>query len=304
MTQCFCTLLLRKNLIILAQTFGPFQRRWSRALAKFYMKHASLVTARDHRSYEELVALVGQRDHIKETRDLAFLLKPTDWETVAARHSELTKLPPQFAAVSVSRTFAVNVLRTNESIRSDPERFRSAMAQCLDEFVSATRIPLVFVPQVVVGASGDDRREAAEVQKRMTHRDSAFVCAGEYTAGELKAVIGQAHMAVACRMHAQVAAVSQGVPVLALAYSPKSLDVIGKALKYEYVLDARVIEPDDFAKQASVMMVKMAARRELIERTLLEIMPKILEQSQTNIDLLVSACSSEPNTSGGSLEEL
>ena len=128
-------------------------------MAQFCMKHASLATARDHRSYGELVALVGERNQIRETRDLAFLLRATDWQTVVERHSELTRLPTKFVAVSVSRTFAVHVLRTNSNGRNMPERFRHAMARGLDDFITTTHIPVVFVPQVVVGPSGDDRHE-------------------------------------------------------------------------------------------------------------------------------------------------
>lgn len=290
LTQCLCALMLRKKLVILAQTFGPFERSWSRAMARFCMKHATLVSARDRRSYEELAALVGERPQIRETRDLAFLLKPTDWTTVLARHPELANLPPRFVAVSVSRTFASNVLRTNRATRGTPERFHDAMAQCLDEFVTNTRLPIVFVPQVVIGPFGDDRLDSQEVLMRMNRRSEASVCGDEYTAGELKAVINRAEMVVACRMHAQVAAVSQGIPVLALAYSPKSLDVIGRALEYEFVLDARTMEPLDFSKQAAAMMLKLAAKRDTTSQALLAAMPEIIEQSRSNIDLLVSGC--------------
>lgn len=302
LAQCFCALLLQKKLIILAQTFGPFKRRWSRSMARFCTKHATLVTTRDHRSYEELMALVGECPHIMETRDLAFLLKPTDWETATERHPELANLPPRFVAVSVSKTFASNVLRTNGAARAAPERFHDAMAKCLDEFAANTRIPIVFVPQVVVGPSGDDRRDAHEVLKRMNHHNDVSVCGNEYTAGELKAVIGRAYIVVACRMHAQVAAVSQGIPVLALAYSPKSLDVIGRALEYEFVLDARIMEPLNFAKQAAAMMIKLVARREVTRQALLAAMPEIIGQSRSNINLLVAACSQMRNGYPGEVE--
>ncbi len=290
--QCICALSLHKKLVVLAQTFGPFQRRWSRAMARFCMRHATLVTARDHRSYEEILALVGASHRIRETRDLAFLLKPSNWKTVLTRHSELAKLPPRFAVISVSRTFAVNVLLTNGLVRGIPEHFHDAMAKCLDDFVIATQMPVVFVPQVVVGPSGDDRAEAEEVFKRMGQRNKAFVCRDEYTAGDLKALIGQSKIVVACRMHAQVAAVSQGIPLLALAYSPKSLDVIGKALEYEFVLDTRCMKPLDFARQATDMMIKLSDTQEETTRLLLESMPEILRQSYYNIDLFISSCSS------------
>ena len=293
-TQCLCALSLGRKLVVFAQTFGPFQRGWSRTMAQFCMRKATLVTARDHRSFEEAESLVGSVNHVKETRDLAFLLKPSSWEEVVTRHPELKRLPSRFVAVSVSRTFAVNVLLSKGMNNGLPEQFHEAMGRCLDDFVEATKVPIVFIPQVVVGPfAGDDRCEAREVLKRMNQKGEAFVCNDEYTAGDLKALIGRADMVVAGRMHAQVAAVSQGIPVLALAYSPKSLDVIGKAFEYEFVLDARRMAPNDFAKKAATMMIRLENEREEASKILLKSLPDVLKWSRSNFDLLLSACSAK-----------
>lgn len=289
---CVSAFMRRKPLVILAQTFGPFQRGWSRRLAGQCLGRAALVTARDPVSYNLVCALAGH-DRVALTSDLAFLLQPAPLEAVLERYPELRALAGGgFIGVSVSDLFGYSVFHPIKARGERLQRFRRAMAELLDHAVERHGLPVVFVPHVTLGHS-DDRMAAREVAALMRHRAAVTLLEQEYTAPEIKTVIGLARAFVGCRMHALIGAVSQAVPTLALAYSPKTVDVIGGRLGYPFVVDLRDADP---ATAATVMVARLdalladpeAVRRELYQA----VQERMVPEARRNVELLVAALES------------
>lgn len=87
-------------------------------------------------------------------------------------------------------------------------------------------------------------------------------------------------------MHALIAAVSQAVPTLPLAYSPKTMDVIGKAMDYPFSIDFRDTEPQVAGSELVRQFTEIWTQRETLSIKLKEEVQKTKALSYLNFELL------------------
>lgn len=131
-----------------------------------------------------------------------------------------------------------------------------------------------------------DRDAGQEVMQRMKLSNWVAALRDEYTAPEIKAVIGRCDAFIGCRMHALIAAGSQAVPTLPLAYSPKAMNVIGKAMDYPFAMDFRNMEPHVAGSELARQFAKMWNQREKLSVKLKEEVQKTKALSYRNFELL------------------
>jgi len=87
---------------------------------------------------------------------------------------------------------------------------------------------------------------------------------GNYDAHELKWLIGSCDFFIGSRMHACIAALSQGVPCVGVAYSRKFAGVFESVRMEEWVVDARSCsENESVARIVSLYRQREKTRREL-----------------------------------------
>jgi polysaccharide pyruvyl transferase WcaK-like protein len=87
---------------------------------------------------------------------------------------------------------------------------------------------------------------------------------GEYDCHEIKGVIGQTQFFVGSRMHACIAALSQGIPCVGVAYSRKFAGVFESVGMQEWVIDARTTSNAD----AVARMLELYQQRDLVRDSL------------------------------------
>ena len=120
------------------------------------------------------------------------------------------------------------------------------------------------------------------------------VLRGTYDQSELKYVIGQCDFFVGSRMHACIAAVSQGVPAVSVAYSDKFVGVMERIGVGSAVADARRLD-----EQAILKVVERTFdQRDEIRRGLLETM---LQVKSTVLSLFDAEDGVRQETNSGSL---
>ena len=275
--------------LVMAQTFGPFTRSYSRLLAEKHLAQAALVTARDDVSFDNVTKDLGITGHVHRTGDLAFLMEPNEWSTVEQRHPELRSLhfaDTQWVGVSVSRLFARSVFQALSSQAERVKAFFVEFAAGLDSLLEQNGdIRILFTPHVTEKGN-DDRDAAQEVVQRMKLRKRVVALRDEYTAPEIKAVIGRCSAFIGCRMHALIAAVSQAVPTLPLAYSPKTMDVIGKSMDYPFAMDFRNMEPHIAGGELAHQFTEIWNQRGTLSVKLKEEVQKTEALSYRNFELL------------------
>ena len=105
-------------------------------------------------------------------------------------------------------------------------------------------IPHNFGPMGDVNSDPDACQEILS-KFQNAHKERIHLVATEYNQYEIKAVIGKTDFFIGSRMHACIAAISQGIPTMAVAYSRKFEGVFESIGFGEMVIDARNTEQEE-----------------------------------------------------------
>lgn len=235
----------RTPLVLLPQTYGPFEASWARRSAERIVRSATMAWARDPDSHEALHALAGEDYDPARHRqgvDVAFLLEP--------RRPAPAVAGPLEDWLADHDGEPVAGLGVSGLVYSDPgaaERFgltldyRQAVMTLAKRLVGEAGARLVLVPHVRGnGAESDDRAcEAVLAALPPTTRERVRILPPGLDAGETKWLVGKLDWLCGTRMHSTIAALSSGVPSAAIAYSGKTRGVFATCGQEAWVADAR-----------------------------------------------------------------
>ena len=253
-------LALGKPLVLLPQTYGPFKSRTARAVARFIFRRAKFIYSRDAEGLATVAEILGTKDpKVRLSPDVGFLMEPDPADpAVLARMDALRSAGPVVGLNVSSLLFMGGYSRQNMfGLREDYPALMDAVIATLVEELGAT---VVLVPHVF----GDPLSEECEVKllrrispqwvskypNRIVFFDQLF------THRQIKSVIGRCDLFIGSRMHACIAAGSQGVPTIGLAYSGKFAGVMKAVETGLWVADLR---SDDV--NATLRIIREAFRR-------------------------------------------
>ena len=267
-------LLLDKPLTLLPQTFGPFNGLVTRKVAGFILRNAGWVYTRDLESLDDVRPLMGNsRSKPAFAYDMAFLLEPFP---PVKRPGWLGNHGPNTPLVGINVSgllYGGGYTRNNMfGLRSDyPELVR----RLIEHFIVQQGARVVLVPHVF-GDAGDlesDTAAGAAICRELGDRYDGRLqmISEEYDQHEMKYLIGQCDFFIGSRMHACIAALSQGVPAVGLAYSRKFLGVLRSIGVENLVVDLR----DCDAAKIITLIENAYLLREDIQSELVRRMPAV-----------------------------
>jgi colanic acid/amylovoran biosynthesis protein len=271
---------LGKPVVLCAQSVGPF--RWTSPLARMIFERAALVTLRDSISLEHLERIGVRNPNTHLTADMAFLLDPASEERVdaisAAEGLDWGKRPA--LGVSLSGLINEHYVRRNPAGRS--AAFVPLLAKALDTIAAELDVDVVFVPHVTGPArSKDDRVTARAVGREMKQPWRSI--GGDYGPDELKGLISRFSIFLGARMHANIAALSSGVPTVAISYSHKT-----EGIMQSFEQSGRVIGIDELTGERVTSLLRETWRdREDVKRLLLDRLRQVTRSSRRNVDLIL-----------------
>jgi colanic acid/amylovoran biosynthesis protein len=91
-----------------------------------------------------------------------------------------------------------------------------------------------------------DDRFLCDILSLMTGEEDVFAALGTYSSATLKAMIGQCDLVVGSRFHSLVAALSQGVPSVALGWAHKYVELLGDFGQEDLVIDRGHLSEQEF----------------------------------------------------------
>ena len=241
-------LILKCPLVQFPQTYGPFKSGIARSLARFLLRKSVVVIARDKASQAAALDLVQHSRTVLLSPDVAFALEP-----IAPGSVVLDVPDPGFL---VGRPFGLNVngllyrggynRKNMFGLKLDYPTF---LRELVIRFLSQHREDVLLFPHTWAPAGDvESDNEACEELKRSLPdalRDRVRIVAAEYDANEIKWIIGQCRFVVAARMHACIAALSQGVPAVGVAYSMKFRGVFETVGMEDWVMDGREMNSEE-----------------------------------------------------------
>ena len=211
-------LLLKKNIIVMGNTIGPFTKFWTKKLLFVLLGRMDMVVVRDKRSFDLLASSGISINKLHFIPDVAFDLPTENWD--------IPSLGSPSVGIVTSALIAKLIGR---------KKYASLMAQICDHIIDTYHAQVVFVPHVIYQGN-NDREIAAEVIAEMRNK-SALLIPYEANPLKVKYVISQLSLIISPRMHPVIHALSSGVPVIAVDYNKKTREVMKLFEKEDWVID-------------------------------------------------------------------
>jgi len=98
------------------------------------------------------------------------------------------------------------------------------------------------------------------------YQERVRIVAGEYDQYEIKAIIGMCDFFIGSRMHSCIAALSQGIPCIGIAYSMKFAGVFESVGVADWVIDARSSNNEETLNQSIELYEKRISIRADLKR--------------------------------------
>ncbi len=246
MAPSFIAILVRAPIVFLPQTYGPFTRRFTQCIARFILRRASAIFARDRQSLELAKALIKGAP-----RDIPLQLCPDVAFALEANHDAKAVFNPALPADSHEAIVGINISGllyiggyTRNNMFGLACDYAETVRTLIEEFSNRSGVRILLIPHTFESGEQSDQLAAKRVWGRLSEKAKSctHILTGNHDQSEMKAIIGQCDFFIGSRMHACIAALSQGIPTVAIAYSRKFVgvfDVIGVA---EMVLDAKAID--------------------------------------------------------------
>ncbi|MFQ5630557.1 MAG: polysaccharide pyruvyl transferase family protein, partial [bacterium] len=106
------------------------------------------------------------------------------------------------------------------------------------------------------------------------YKDRLFLAKGNYNQNEIKYIIGLCDFFIGSRMHACIAALSQGIPAVAIAYSKKFLGVM-----HTIGAESLIADPRTMNKKEIMTSIEYAyAQQHVYRKQLQSAMPRVKQR--------------------------
>lgn len=277
---------VRGNATLLPQTYGPFKHPLARSLARYVLKHASTILSRDQDSIKVVEQLTNGRRTAEFCPDVAFVLesiKPAD----APIEPPLPKEKPACLIGLNVNGLVYNGGYTRSNMFGLQLDYRGYVAELLRALLSDPANRVLLVPHTFAPdhSAESDPAASREVMNALPAemKARAHIVNRELNQNEIKGVIGMTDFFIGTRMHACIAAVSQCIPTVAVAYSKKFAGVFDSVGVGECVIEARTTSKEDalrrtleLFKQRQQVAATLPPRIEAARAKLRETFSKIL----------------------------
>jgi colanic acid/amylovoran biosynthesis protein len=261
--------LIKGSIVQFPQTFGPYNRGISRLMARYLLRRSSLIMARDRESQKLASELAGPEKKVLLCPDVAFCLG-------ASRPDVILMDPPLAGAQSVpERLVGVNVngLMYNGGYSRDnmfglKMDYGAMLPRVVEALLGEHEGEIWLVPHTYApfGNVESDNEACSKVRDSLPQefKERVRVVAGDYDCHELKWIIGQCDFFIGSRMHSCIAALSQGVPCVGIAYSRKFRGVFETVGMGDWVIDGREVGTEEGTRK----VVELYRRRNEVREAL------------------------------------
>ncbi len=277
-------ILLGKQFILLPQTYGPFRRRLTRMLARHVMKHAHTVYSRDRAGVEyarELLNIHNENKKVRFAPDVAFILDAREPENIdPGLPNDVRTEDSILVGMNISGLlFSGGYTRDNMfGLRANYQELVYDIIELLlkHERVVVLLIPHVFPPKGLEVESDPDACGQVYDKMHAEYPDRVFLVQGVYNQNEIKYLIGKCDFFIGSRMHSCIAALSQCVSTVGLAYSKKFLGVFESIDAEESVIDVRSAETEEILSTIDEAFEQRQETANRLKATIPEIQRQLL----------------------------
>jgi colanic acid/amylovoran biosynthesis protein len=235
-------LLLRKDLILLPQTYGPFETLIGKGVARYIVSHASRCFSRDMDGIKEVGEVLGPHLVKKMTfaYDMGFALEPHAAVGSTKTKIEALKKRGPLVGLNVSGLLFSGGYNQNNMF-SLKAAYPALLKSLISQLLKNDCCHIILIPHVFGNTLESDIGASSALLSLLPTSERARVHTldEKFNQHEIKWVIGQCDFFLGSRMHACIGALSQMVPAISLAYSRKFIGVMKSLKLEELVIDLR-----------------------------------------------------------------
>jgi colanic acid/amylovoran biosynthesis protein len=273
--------MLGKNLSLLPQTIGPFKGRLPKHLARFVMHRAQTIYSRDVEGTHEARKLLGLRDGDPKVRfcyDLGFVVEPHKPERMDLGGMEHTARTRPVVGLNVSGLLLIGGYERNNAFGLNVD-YRKLVGSIIDFLVEVKGADVLLVPHVFGTHEESDTAAVNAIFKEFgsRHPGHLFRVQGTYNQNEIKHIIGLCDFFIGARMHACIAALSQSIPAIAIAYSRKFIGVLESIGAGHLVADPRRLSTEDILRLIDTSFTERREIRSHLQATMAGVRRAVLD---------------------------
>ena len=279
-------LLFKKDLIMLPQTYGPFKRRLSRAMARYILRRASTIYSRDRAGVGDVKKLLNNAENgkVRFAPDVGFILDARRPEKIdIGILEEVRKKDTTVVGLNVSGLL-YNGGYTRDNMFSLKVDYRELVGRIIELLLSYENTVVLLVPHVFApfGAVESDTEVCQIVYDKLLPEDQqkVMMVKGDFEAQEIKYIIGLCDFFIGSRMHSCIAALSQCIPAVGIAYSKKFRGVFETVDANDFVVDMRRSELKEILMTTGNAFEQRRITAEQLKNTIPEIKSKVLNMLQ------------------------
>jgi len=265
-----------KPFIMLPQTYGPFKRTITRKMARFILKQADMIWSRDKEGIFEISKLLGRTDVDKKvgiSPDIAFILDPRQpqdrglLEMVRRKASEGELIGINVSGLLYHGGFTGDNM-FELKFKYSEFILRVVKYFVLDKSVSILLVPHVFPPKGLEVESDLLAIEQVYEKVKDLFSQQIYVVDKYFDHAEMKYVISLCDFFIGSRMHSCIAAMSQCIPAIGLAYSKKFAGVFKTIGVGDCVVDGRICDEDEAMASIETIYSRRQQIRAYLESTI------------------------------------
>jgi colanic acid/amylovoran biosynthesis protein len=312
--------LLEKPIICYAQSMGPFKCRLSSLLAKHVLNKVDVISVREEISYNHLMEVGITKPSIYITADPAFLLEPVSTEVTSKILKEKSDSNGPIVGIAISKMKEAEKIRSKhvkllahlyswilylfpeiliEKLFTELKKtkaFRNIetkidfkwLIEVINHLIEQYNATVLLVPHIISSQKellGDDRTTIKNIYDTIEEekRKKVILILGDYSSEELKSIIGTCDIFIGMKMHANIAALSQYIPTIGIAYSHKFHGIMKMLRQERYVL----IDTNSEAvlKKIDELWINQRKIREELEEKMKDVREKALFNAKLVVKL-------------------
>jgi len=238
-------LLLKKDYVLLPQTYGPYHYVVTKFIAKLILRKAKTIYARDKSSIEMIKKIINNpqlQNKIYFCPDVAFNL-----DSILPMKIHIT---PPLKRETMITLIGINVNGlvyhggyTSNNMFHLNFNYKIFLQKLIDALLKIQDCEILLIPHAFAkpGNVNSDPEVCQKIYENniQAHAGKIHLVTGKYNQNEIKGIIKLCDFFIGTRMHACIAAMSQGIPTISVAYSGKFKGVFESIGLGEWVIDAR-----------------------------------------------------------------
>jgi colanic acid/amylovoran biosynthesis protein len=269
------------GVIILPNSFGPFDTNWGRWLARKVLSRCNIVTVREPESLKALKNIVPGK--AKLYPDMAFRLASAD---SAWARKELKGLGiPVGERPCVGITMRPWRFPNSKDPRAMYDKYVKAFALLFRHLLEQGYQPVLYAHTIGPYAHEDDRIALKDAMDASSVAEQLCYIDGDYDCRQIKSFYGFMDLMVCTRFHSAIFSMAQTIPCVAVSYQGHKATGTMKEIGLEdYTISVDAINAQTFIETFD----RLEAERGTVKQKIEDYMKKCLERLN-DLQLLIAS---------------